>query len=292
MTKKLKSAEIVSKVVTAFKCPICNSSMRVIDHKSLICSQNHTYDFTKQGYVNLLTHQTNSHYDKQLFEARQKIIMESNLYLPMHQAITKVIKEHADFSIDPFMMVDLGCGEGSHLQSILNECHMPSMIGVGLDISKEGIMMAAKSYETPIWLVGDLAKSPLQDGAYQVILNILSPSNYNEFKRVLSSNGLVIKVVPHSHYLKELRETLFVGSEKKNYQNDKTVDLFKEHYQLLDQIHLNYTKTLHTDELHNLVQMTPLAWSSEQSDQQAFTNRDFGEITVDLEILVGVKKDS
>src|SRR5699024_8950783 len=81
---------------------------------------------------------------------------------------------------------------------------------MGLDVSKEGVIMAAKNYKDTIWLVGDLANTPIGDGSCQVILNIFSPANYMEFKRVLAPNGLVVKVVPRANYLKELREVLFL----------------------------------------------------------------------------------
>ncbi|MBA2876233.1 putative RNA methyltransferase [Thermaerobacillus caldiproteolyticus] len=290
MTKKIKSAELVSEFVGVFRCPLCKSSMRVVDFKSLICSKNHTFDFAKQGYINLMTHPSNSHYKKELFEARHKIIMESNLYTSMHETIAKVIKEYMDASLNPFMVADLGCGEGSHLQKSLDECMIPAMTGVGLDISKEGIVMAAKRYDNQIWLVGDLAKSPLADQSFHVVLNILSPSNYKEFKRILVEDGLVIKVVPRPNYLKELREVLFDNNEKKVYKNDQIVSLFKKHLHLLDVFNLCYTKNLKKAELKNLVQMTPLAWSADKARIDAFINRDSAAITVDLDILVGANK--
>jgi 23S rRNA (guanine745-N1)-methyltransferase len=162
--------------------------------------------------------------------------------------------------------------------------------GVGLDISKEGIVMAAKKYKDPIWLVGDLAISPLEDQSFHVILNIFSPSNYKEFKRILVPNGLVIKVVPRSNYLKELREALFDDLKKKVYKNDATVSLFKKHFYLSDVINLCFTKKLNQAELENLVQMSPLAWTSDQAHIDAFVNRGSSEITIDLDILIGLNK--
>lgn len=289
MSKKIKSAELVNKFINAFKCPVCEGPMRVVELKSLKCSKNHTFDFTKQGYLNLMTHPSNSHYNKELFEARHKIIIESNLYNPIHEAITKAIEEYLPVSAQPYMIADLGCGEGSHLQRIL-EGLSSAAAGVGLDISKEGIAAAAKKHGDPIWLVGDLANSPLVDKSFHVILNILSPSNYKEFKRILVPDGLIIKVVPRSNYLIELREAFFENKEKKDYQNDEIVSLFKKHFQLLDVSSLSYTNTLNKAELENLVQMTPLAWTAEKPYIDQFINRDSAQITVDLDILVGQNK--
>jgi len=287
MSKKIKSAERVNKLKSAFRCPICESRLKVVDFKSVICSNHHTFDFTKQGYLNFTSQSSNSHYTNELFEARHQMIMESNFYTSMHEVMTKIIKKHMDVSMDPFMVVDLGCGEGSHLQKILEACKTPTMSGVGLDISKEGIIMASKRYEEPIWLVGDLARSPFEDESLHVILNILSPSNYKEFKRILVPDGLVMKVVPRPHYLKELRESLFDDHERKVYKNDDTVSLFKKHFHLLDVIELHYTKNLSQAELKHLVQMTPLTWSANKARINAFINQDSAEITVDLDILVG-----
>src|SRR5699024_10262572 len=71
MTNKEKSAKVVSEIVDIFRCPICHRSMKVVDFKSLICSNNHTFDFAKQGYVNMLTRPSNQHYDKNLFPKLQ-----------------------------------------------------------------------------------------------------------------------------------------------------------------------------------------------------------------------------
>lgn len=252
---------------------------------------NHTFDFAKQGYVNLVPHQPNSQYSKELFEARHNIIIESQLYSMMHDTISKLIKSHLDVSNvsnTPFVIVDLGCGEGSHLQKILDGSEDNTLIGIGLDIAKEGIIQAAKRYENPIWLVGDLAKSPLADQSCHVILNILSPSNYKEFKRIIVKDGLVVKVVPRSNYLIQLREALFDNEEKKVYKNDKTVELFKQHFNLIEHFNLCYTKKLNKEELGNLVKMTPLAWSSDTEHINQFINMESADITVDLDILVGV----
>ncbi len=288
-SKKEKSAERVSKLVSIFKCPLCNSSMDVVDLKSLICGNNHTFDFAKQGYINLLTRPTRSHYKKDLFEARHKIIMGSSLYTPLHEMIRNVIKKQIDLSLAPFTMLDVGCGEGSHLQKIIEGEELPA-IGIGLDISKDGILLAAKRYENSIWLVGDLAKSPFVDQSFHIILNILSPSNYKEFQRLLVRDGLVIKVVPRPNYLKELREVLYEGKKKRVYQNDDIVSLFKKHFPLLDVLSLRDTKNIDKKELKYLVEMTPLAWSSDQARIDAFINRDSTEVTIDLEILVGINK--
>jgi 23S rRNA (guanine745-N1)-methyltransferase len=290
MTNKEKSAELVNKYVHVFSCPLCNSSMKVLDLKSLICLENHTFDFAKQGYVNMMNRSTNSHYDKELFKARQKIIIKSNLFTLLHQKISEIIIENMDALKGEIMIFDAGCGEGSHLQRILDECENITIRGIGLDISTEGIKIAASNYKESIWLVGDLANSPLVDQSCNVILNILSPANYKEFKRVLVPDGLVIKVVPSINYLKELREALFNDTDKKSYKNDETVSLFNQHFHQADMLNLSYSMELTQKELTNLVQMSPLTWNTSQKDIDRIINQGISEVTVDLDLLVGINK--
>jgi|SRR5690625_1911659 len=288
MSNKERSAENLSEIVDVFRCPLCHSSMKVMNLKSIICSNNHTFDIAKQGYVNMMTRPTNSHYDKKLFEARQNMIMESDLYALLHEKISEMIEEHLGVSNYPTIILDAGCGEGSHLQMVLDECNNEAITGIGLDVSKEGIIMAGKKYKTPIWLVGDLASAPLADQSTCIILNILSPANYKEFKRVLAPDGFVIKVVPRANYLKELRDIIFTDENKKKYSNDETVSLFKEHFHQVKQSKVSYSKVLKREELMNLVQMAPLSWNVEKERLDVFMNQGSPEITVDLDILVGV----
>ena len=40
----------------------------------------------------------------------------------------------------------------------------------------------------------------------EMFLDIFSPANYGEFRRVLSKDGILIKVVPTENHLKEIRQ--------------------------------------------------------------------------------------
>lgn len=283
MSKEI-SAKLVERYINMFRCPICHSHMKVEQRKSLVCTDNHTFDFAKQGYVNLMTRPANIPYDKQLFSARRSIIMESNLYTKLHDTLAEIIRQSLGETYDQPIIYDAGCGEGSHLQCILTRLDDHRITGVGLDISKEAIRMAAANYKESIWLVADLAQSPFARQSCQVILNILSPANYQDFKRVLAYDGVVIKVVPGSKYLIELREVLY---DDTSYDNEDTVSLFKNHFQLVDTIPLNDRVNLSHQQLQQFVRMSPLAWNATEDKIQSFLKQDSCNITIDLEILVG-----
>lgn len=82
--------------------------------------------------------------------------------------------------------------------------------------------------------VTDLAEPPFCDEQFQVILNILSPSNYEAFRRLLKKDGFLLKVVPIVAYLQEIRQPLFVAPMKKTYSNEAIVEHFQNNFQLID----------------------------------------------------------
>lgn len=292
MTNRIKSAQYVSGIESIFQCPICDSSMSVDNLQSLVCANNHTYDFSKQGYINLLAHPIKTKYGNDLFEARRRLIIDGAFFQPMSQAIADIVQKKLVMKSDEAFILDTGCGEGSHLSSICDtvssELEKP-VHGIGIDISKEGILAAAKNYTDKVWLVADLAKMPFQDEQFDIILNILSPSNYAEFNRLLKEDGLVIKVVPQTEYLKELREIVYDEPEKQTYSNAETVGLFKENFQMVSTSRIRYSVKLNNPLIHALVRMTPLTWAASEEKLKDFLDSESAEITVDLEILIGKK---
>ncbi|GAB3049675.1 methyltransferase domain-containing protein [Virgibacillus ainsalahensis] len=291
MTKKMNSAIYVSKFESMFKCPVCGSSMHVGNLKSLQCANHHSFDFTKQGYLNLMTQSMKSKYSKELFEERRKVIAEVGLFEELSQSIAEII-HHRSAGEENISLIDTGCGEGSHLSNVCNTLKAQfnqTATGAGIDIAKEGVFVAAKNYAERIWAVADLANTPFKDQQFNVILNILSPSNYDEFHRLLKDEGFVMKVVPQSGYLKELREAFFEKSEKQTYSNEDIVNRFEENFDVVDHKRLTYTKQLDHSSIKSLVRMTPLTWNIPEEKLQSFLKDSPGEITVDLELLIGMK---
>lgn len=257
---------------TLFSCPICKESMSVNDNGHVECGNHHSFDIAKQGYVNFMIKPSASMYSKSLFDSRQEII-NSGLYNPIQKTIAQYIGNNVK------TILDTGCGEGSHLERICEHLNQ-QLVAVGIDISKEGIQAAAKYYENKIWCVGDLANSPYKENSFDIILNILSPANYDEFNRLLKPNGKVIKVVPQSGYLKEIRKQAFANSEKESYTNEQTVERFKEKFINVQQERITYTMPLDEHLVPKLLEMTPLGWHLDN-------DLSLNEITIDLEILIG-----
>ncbi|WP_156484813.1 putative RNA methyltransferase [Bhargavaea cecembensis] len=290
MSKRTDGARRASNIVHALKCPVCGNPVRVEEGGRLQCRESHSFDFAKQGYVNVLTRPAAGHYNKELFEARRRIMRDSGLYAPFHEAAADLIREFHVPASAPSVIADIGCGEGTHLHRVLEELSGLNVAGAGLDIAKEGVQLAARDFQNAVWLVGDLAQSPFADGSINTILNILSPSNYEEFTRMLAPGGRLIKVVPGAGYLKELRETLY-SDERRTYSNEETTGLFDRNFRRTETIPLRYSVRLGRAQLEDLVRMTPLSWSPDPEAVRNFLARESAEITVELDLLVGEPND-
>ncbi|MCC9021894.1 putative RNA methyltransferase [Bacillus nakamurai] len=286
--KKIKRAALIKAWQSVFRCPLCHTRMSVSQYKSLICKHGHTFDISKQGYVNFLTKPVKSQYQKALFEARRELFETQQFFDPLRREITEIIS-CLQSPQKPMTVLDAGCGEGSHVSAVCRALRTEySVTRIGIDISKEGVLSASKTFgEDMVFAVADVADAPFGDSSFDMIMSILSPSNYKEYSRLLKHGGAVIKAVPQRDYLKEVREFFFEGSEKQAHTNTSAAERFKMNFQTVQRKRLCYTKPLSQTELSLLVRMTPLTWKRSEEKIQRFTAKERAEITVDVDLLIG-----
>ena len=264
---------------TAFACPICQENLTLVE-SSLKCNNRHSFDLAKFGYVNLAPQiKQSANYDKENFQNRQQIL-EAGFY----QAILEAISDLLSNSKNAKTILDIGCGEGFYSRK-LQERH-PDKTFYAFDISKDSVQIASKSEPNWAvnWFVGDLARLPIKDASMDILLDIFSPANYGEFRRVLSKDGILIKVIPTKNHLKEIRQKVQDQLTNKGYSNQDIKEHFQEHFTILSSQTASLTKTITAEQLQALLSMTPLLFHIDQSkiDWSQLT-----EITIEAEILVG-----
>ena len=264
---------------TAFACPVCQENLTLLE-SSLKCNNRHSFDLAKFGYVNLAPQiKQSANYDKENFQNRQEIL-ESGFY----QAILEVVSDLLSNSKNAKTILDIGCGEGFYSRK-LQESHLDKTF-YAFDISKDSVQIAAKS--EPIWavnwFVGDLARLPIKDASMDILLDIFSPANYGEFRRVLSKDGILIKVIPTKNHLKEIRQKVQDQLTNKDYSNQDIKNHFQEHFTILSSQTASLTKTITAEQLKALLSMTPLLF---HIDQSKIDWSQLAEITIEAEILVG-----
>ncbi|KXT85491.1 putative RNA methyltransferase [Streptococcus oralis] len=264
---------------SAFACPICQENLTLVE-SSLKCSNRHSFDLAKFGYVNLapqIKHSAN--YDKENFQNRQQIL-EAGFYQAILDAVSNLLAN----SKTATTILDIGCGEGFYSRK-LQESH-PDKTFYAFDISKDSVQIAAKSEPNWAvnWFVGDLARLPITDASMDILLDIFSPANYGEFRRVLSKDGILIKVIPTENHLIEIRQMVQSQLTKKDYSNQDIKEHFQEHFSIQSRQIASLTKPISAEQRQALLAMTPLLFHVDQ------TNIDWSqliEITIEAEILVG-----
>lgn len=264
---------------TPFSCPICQESMTLVE-SSLKCSNRHSFDLAKFGYVNLAPQiKQSANYDKENFQNRQQIL-EAGFY----QNILKGISDILATKPSAKTVLDIGCGEGFYSRK-LQESH-PDKAFYAFDISKDSVQIAAKSEPNWAvnWFVGDLAQLPIKDTSMDILLDIFSPANYGEFRRVLSKDGILIKVIPTENHLKEIRQMVQEQLTNKDYSNQDIKNHFQEHFSIQYSQIASLTKPITAEQRQALLSMTPLLF---HVDQTKIDWTQLTEITIEAEILVG-----
>ncbi|HEV4128206.1 TPA: methyltransferase domain-containing protein [Streptococcus pneumoniae] len=264
---------------TAFACPICQENLTLLETNFKCCNR-HSFDLAKFGYVNLAPQiKQSANYNKENFQNRQQIL-EAGFY----QAILDAVSDLLASSKTTTTILDIGCGEGFYSRK-LQESHSEKTF-YAFDISKDSVQIAAKSEPNWAvnWFVGDLARLPIKDANMDILLDIFSPVNYGEFRRVLSKDGILIKVIPTENHLKEIRQRVQDQLTNKEYSNQDIKEHFQEHFTILSSQTASLTKTITAEQLQALLSMTPLLFHVDQSkiDWSQLT-----EITIEAEILVG-----
>ncbi|GKS11681.1 hypothetical protein YDYSY3_26810 [Paenibacillus chitinolyticus] len=265
--------------------------MTIIEGKSLRCGVGHNFDLAREGYLNLLPQAVKTKYGKNLFAAR-KTVNENGLFDPVCDYIGKRITEAVlpDKRHPKLRILDAGCGEGSLLSGIrrrLSGRAGADLLAVGMDLAKEGVRQASKGDAGALWCAADLANAPFKTAGFDVILNILSPSNYAEFRRLLDEDGLLIKVIPEENYLREIRQLLYAGTDREFFTNGPTVERFRECFRISDSRRLRYSWRFGPELLEPLLTMTPLAWGARDERLREASVMAIDEVTVDVTVLWG-----
>lgn len=281
MKKKIDyTIDFFNENIKKFRCPICQENVFLEEQqKSIVCQKNHTFDISKKGSIQLVNKFIKSDYDEVLFNSRS-FMMNSGLFDNVFKKIISNLKNNE-------FVVDAGSGEGSALIDIRKNIDVTAL---GLDLSSEGVQSSTRglSEEKLLFAVSNLANIPLKDDTVDTIVNLLSPASYDEFKRIIKPKGQLLKIIPNSNYLIEIRK--FVAERQKHikesYDNKDVLDNLRKQVNSIEIEDINYKFQLDSPELKkNMFAMTPLTWSLSEEIKEEFVNSNIDSITVDLQLL-------
>lgn len=274
---------------------------------ALVCEAGHTFDVSHKGYVNFVPAQKPlKGYSKAFFEARREFL-SWGYYDHVLQAVSQVVlKATADARVnDRFRVLDAGCAEGYYLRGIrqaiqstdakvdkaqANAAQATSGTGpvaptetllIGADISKDAVRLAAGGGDPNLWIVDDVANLALADASMDCILNVFTPANYREFRRVLRHGGMLVKVVPGPQHLEQLRRALGDG----DHDEGDVMRIFQRNCDTTAVIPATRTFDVPPERVPTLIGMTPLAFRLDEAQRRKIM---VSRITIDARVLVGV----
>ena len=244
-----------------FICPVCGRELR-IGEKSYVCPENHTFDISSEGYVNLLPvnkkHSRMPGDSKSMVNARRRFL-EGGYYVIFREALGNLAVSFAG-SGAKCAVIDAGCGEGyytSGIKNFLDNANIDCDVA-GIDISKFAIKAAAKHHKNIGFAVASAFSMPFKDGAASLLTDVFAPIVPQEFKRVLRSGGHMILAVPGERHLYGLKEAVY----DEPYENEIKETSY-EGFRQIDRVRVEGNMELDGNEMiSDLFAMTPYFWKT------------------------------
>ncbi|MBL4592709.1 MAG: methyltransferase domain-containing protein [Flavobacteriales bacterium] len=235
--------------------------------KNYACELNHSFDVSKEGYINLLPvnqKKSKSPGDNEMMISARRAFLELGFYDPLIERLKTIIQEDFTFNDNHFVALDAGCGEGYYSEKVMNNIPGLSSEVLGTDISKYAVKNAAKKYKDNFYFVSSIINLPVATESTDLILSIFSPIHPEEFRRILSKDGYVIVVSPGENHLKELAQLIYdTFKPHENNVPEKMAPSF-EH-----QATKKATFSIHITEVETLLillKMTPYYWSTSKEN--------------------------
>lgn len=270
----------LTKNMSLLRCPKCAAAFVAVQDYTLACQQGHMWNLNKKGFVYFLDHAAPGEYDRENL-ADRRTVLQAGMFEPMIKEVAKALPAQ------PQTILDIGTGEGTPLYQLMQERAQDDDTYLGFDISKAGVQLATQLDPQLFFCVADLRQLPFADGSMSTIVEFFSPSDYQEFKRVLKPGGQVLKIIPNANYLVELRHLLYPTGAKRTYDNSAVVQRFAANYPTMQIVPIKYQFSLAPDIRAALVQMSPLHWGKGARTLTAADLAQLTQVTVDVSLLIG-----
>ncbi len=268
-----------------WQCPNCSASFAETE-SGWRCTNGHSFDKAKQGYINLLlANQKNSRDpgDNREMVLGRRTFLQQGHYRPLVEAIAALLAspvEREASAAQPPALLDLGCGEGYYLSALGDLLPALAQADVnGVDISREAVKRAAVSLPGAQFCVASSYRLPVTDACIDIVLQVFAPTAEAELQRVLTSSGLWLRVSPGPRHLYQLKAALY------ERVTEHEVPSVPPGFQLIEQKPVSFRVTLTGEQaIGGLLAMTPFGWHGSREGQQALL--ELSSFTTDADFIV------
>lgn len=194
---------------TLLCCPICSEQL-LAGAGTMSCTNRHSFDIAKEGYVNLLRSSKSGDRigDDKISARCRRDFLNKGYYSLLRDYLQSV------FAGLSGSVLDICCGEGYYTSALAENSDLQVY---GFDISREMVRLAAKRGNAACF-VANMAHIPVVDGSFDYAVHLFAPFQEAEFSRILKDTGRLYTVVPGSHHLyglkKHLYEVPYLNDEK------------------------------------------------------------------------------
>ena len=260
------------KILSILVCPVCGESLVTDSVKDpFFCANGHSFDTSKEGYVNLVTGSKSGENrgDSRDSARARHALLEKGYYSILRDAITE--RMHG-------VVLDICCGEGYYDSLYEGDLY-------GFDLSKEMVRLAAKRAKSQCqphtYFVANLAKIPVADKSIDVGIHLFAPFNEAEFSRILKDNGVLYSVIPGENHLFEMKEIVYDTP----YKNDEEPPKTGEYLHLVRSTRVTDKVNITGEDLKTLFSMTPYYYRTSEADRAKLDGIGSISLTVDFVIL-------
>jgi 23S rRNA (guanine745-N1)-methyltransferase len=177
-------------------------------------------------------------------------------------------------------ILDAGCGECWYTAYFAQALVAFAPQIAGVDISKDALRYGAKRGNMEL-AVASTAHLPVASGSCDAVLNIFSPPEIDEFRRVLRPGGILIRALPLERHLWALKSALY-DTPYLNPAPETALPGFI----LESRTDLQYAIPLDSNaDIWNLFTMTPYFYKTGQADQAKLQNLTHLTETVEIAVL-------
>lgn len=289
----LPHAQVPPRGLELLKCPVCArtttfDSPLTITGTALTCPQRHTFNIARQGYLSLLSGPAPTSADSPDMVRARDSFLTSGAYAPLRDALSHTVAEvcltHAHTCI-----LDAGCGTGYYLGAVLEALHATGVAatGLGFDTAALAVRLTRRAHPAITAFTWDVFKDfPVRTGAIDVVLDVFSPRNADEFNRVLRPGGHVVVVTPTQAHLQQLRASTndMVGIAPRK---DERLAASMHRFSHVSTTPVTFSAHLTEAQARDLISMTPLARHVDAGQISQLPD----EVTVAVKISVWRKRD-